>query len=1137
MKLICILLFLSVSYAFAAGSYAENTFITLNVSDKSVAEVLETIENETEFNFYYNSKLVDTKRLVSVQVKNKHVYTVLDQLFSGHDVYYKVVGKDIILTTTAGDAGKTAERNGVTQSRVGVSGTVRDVNGEPVIGANVVEKGTTGNGTITDANGAFAFSVSPGATLEISYIGYVTKSVPIGNNTVFSVVMEEDAQALEEVVVVGYSTQKKVTLTGAVAAISSAEITTTRTGNIQNALSGKIAGIKNIQRSSEPGSFNNQFSIRGMGTPLVIVDGVPRDNFTRLDANEIESISVLKDASASIYGVRAANGVILVTTKKGQRNSRLQIDYTGYYGMQHTLKPERPLNALEYMELMNERTLNIGGTSLMYPREAFEPYWNGTQQSSDWTAEIDETVPQSYHNISTTGGTDNMDYYVGFGYNGEDGMWKSGDLNYRRYNLRSNITARLAKGLQVEAMLNLMTDNKNQPSSMSSDNLIKGMYTQIPLNPLYANGNPNYPWLAADSNHPEIMTYADKSGYQKRNQRLAQTNLALEWEVPWVKGLKARGMYSYDYTENENKLFQKKFNLYTYNANTEQYTAVAAQSPSYVRREYYGYVNSLFQLSLSYAGTFNGTHNVSALALYEESDREGDNFWGRRDVSLDALDQLFAGNSTNQQSNMSSSTGDLYHLAYKALVGRINYDYASKYLAEFSFRYDGSSKNATTRRWGFFPAGFIGWRLSEESFIKESELLSVINNLKLRASYGLMGDDSATNSYQFITGYNYPSGGYLFGSDYVNAIASRGMANLDITWYKVATVNIGLDVDVWNNLLGASADIFQRNRSGLLATRAESLPGLVGANLPQENLNSDLTRGLELTLTHRNRINDFRYNVSGNIALSRTMTRHSERAQANNSYDNWRNNPNDRWNSIWWGQDYLGQFQSMADIYNYAAIYEYSSESNTLLLPGDLIYDDWNGDGLINDDDNHPISINNQSEPILTYGFNLNGQYKGFDLNLQFQGAGMRWFRFTRFYQDQFLWGRNGLNLYLDRWHRADAFDPDNKEWIPGKYPSVWDGRGGFVATTNNSNPGPASEFWIHNASYLRLKSLELGYTLPANISRVAGMQKARLFFNAYNLLTFTGIQWVDVEHPTDNNDGFMYPVTRTFNIGVNVSF
>jgi TonB-linked SusC/RagA family outer membrane protein len=1016
-----------------------------------------------------------------------------------------------------------------------VGGSVVDTNGEPVIGANIVEKGTT-NGNITDVDGKFSLTVSDNAVLQISFIGYITQEIAVKNQTSLRITLAEDTRALEEVVVVGYGTQKKVTLTGAVAAVGSKEISTTKTGNLQNAISGKLAGVKNIQKTSEPGTFTNTFSIRGMGSPLVIVDGVPRDNFTRLDANEVESISILKDASASIYGVRAANGVVLITTKKGERNAKFHLDYTGYYGVQRTLKPERPLNALEYMEMKNEQSLNQGGTSLMYPREAFEPYWNGTKQSTDWTAEIQENVPQTYHNISASGGTDKLDYFIGLGYDGEDGVWKSGDLNYARYNLRSNVTAHLAKGLKVEALLNLMTDTKNQPGTTTSSNLIANMYTQLPLNPYYANDDPNYPYAAADGNHPEILTNADRAGYQKRNQRLAQTNLALEWELPWITGLKVRGMYSYDYTENETKIFQKKFNVYTYNENTGQYLSNTVQSPSYVRREYYGYTNMLSQFSLSYTGSFNEVHNVSALALYEESTRKADNFWGRRDVSLDALDQLFAGNSTNQQSNMDTGTGNLYHLAYKALVGRLNYDYASKYMAEFSFRYDGSSKNAPSQRWGFFPSAFVGWRLSEEAFLKDNEALNFINNLKIRASYGLMGDDSSTDSYQFITGYNYPSNGYLFGSDYVNAIASRGMANPAITWYKAAITNIGLDAEFWDGLLGANFDMFQRDRTGLLATRAASLPGWIGANFPQENLNSDLTRGVELTLSHRNQISGFQYQVGGNIALARTMTLHSERATASHSYDNWRNNPNDRWNNIWWGLDYLGQFQSVDQILNNGTIYEYDSYANSRLLPGDLVYEDWNEDGLINSDDLHPIQMSNENDPIMTYGFNLSGNYKGFDLNLQFQGTGMRWLRYRRFYQDQFLWGRNGLNLYMDRWHRADPFDPNSTEWVAGKYPSVWDGRGSFVATTNQSDPGPASSFWIYNAAYLRLKSFELGYTLPEQWSKKAGMQRARLFLNAYNLFTVSDIKLIDPEHPTDS-DGFAYPVTKTFNLGINVSF
>jgi TonB-linked SusC/RagA family outer membrane protein len=1015
-----------------------------------------------------------------------------------------------------------------------IKGKVIDVAGNALSGAVVRIQGTN-TGAASNDNGDYVVNNVPqGSVLEFILVGYVTQAIKVtGDEPIINVTMQEESESLDEVVVVGYGTQKKVNLTGAVASISNKEILTTKTGNLQNALSGKLAGFKNHQRTSEPGEFTNSISLRGMGAPLIVVDGVPRDNFTRLDANEVESISLLKDASASIYGVRASNGVLLVTTKKGQRNSEFKLDYSGYYGIQRTLRPERPLNALEYMELKNEQALNLGGSPI-YSEADFEAYRNGTKTSTDWRRELRENVPQTYHSISASGGTEKLDYFLNFGYNHEDGLWKSGDLYYNRYNLRSNVSADIAKGLKVEVLVNLMYDFKTQPGDGNSAGIILGMDRQLPLNPYYANNDPDYPALAIGL-HPEVGTYADKAGYQNRSQRLAQTNLSLEWEIPWVKGLKAKGMYSYDYTGNDYKIFRKEYELYEYNANTEQYNSVSYASPSTIQRQYAGYINSLLQLSLSYAGTFKDVHNVSALALYEESDREGDNFGIRRELPMDAMDQLFAGSSANMVAVANSGMNDLYHIAYKSVVGRVNYDYASKYLAEFSFRYDASSKNAPAKRWGFFPSGLVAWRLSEEGFMKNSEVLSFINNLKLRATYGLTGDDSATNTYQFMTGYNYPSGGYIFGSTYYNALNSRGMANEHISWYESAMLNLGLDAGLWNGLFDVIFDVFQRDRTGLLATRAQSLPGLVGANLPQENLESDMTRGLELTLTHRNHIKDFHYQVSGNIAFSRTMSKYKERALANNSYDNWRNNTVDRWNNIWWGLDYLGQFQSSSDIFDYGVIYEYNSQMNTLMLPGDLKYGDWNGDGLINSDDLHPISMNNQSDPVMTYGFNLAGQWKGFDLNLQFQGTGMRWIRNTRYYQDQFLWSGNGLNLYLDRWHRADPYD-SNSEWIPGKYPSVWEGRGGFVATTNSSDPGPASNFWILNASYFRLKSVEIGYTIPEKISKKVAMQRARVFFSAYNLFTISDVKLIDPEHPTDG-DGNAYPVTKTFNFGVNISF
>jgi TonB-linked SusC/RagA family outer membrane protein len=1025
---------------------------------------------------------------------------------------------------------------GVTQSRP-VTGTVTDEKGEVIIGANVVEKGST-NGTVTDVSGKFSLNVAPGATLLVSYIGYVAREIPVGDQRSYTIVLTEESMMLGDVVVVGYGTQKKLTLTGAIAAINSEEILTTKNGNVENMLSGKIAGVKITQRTSEPGAFTNDFQIRGMGAPLIVVDGVPRDNFNRLDPNEIESVSVLKDASAAIYGVRAANGVVLVTTKKGTKGASFRLDYTGYAGVQHMINQPQPLDAIGFMQLQNEKAFNGGSATPSYPQSSFEPYLNGTKQSTDWqSATLREEAFQTQHSLSATGGTEKLTYFVNFGYNRQDGFWKSDDLYYDRFNFRSNVSAELAKGLRLDAFVNLMQDVKNQPSSWSTWNLFKGFWTQIPLNPYYVNDDPNYPFFAADGLHPEYMTDAEKSGYQKRKQRVIQTNMALEWAVPWVEGLKAKGMYSYDYKENEDKNFRKSFNLYTYDEANRSYVAAAVNAPSRLARRYYGYENSLMQLSLAYNRTFDAFHNVGALLLYEEGNREGDNFYAQRDYSMDALDQLFAGNSTSQVGNMNTGSGDLYHYTNKAWIGRFNYDYASRYIAEFSFRYDGSSKFQAGHQWGFFPAASLGWRMSEETFMKESEALRAVTNWKWRVSYGIMGDDNAS-SYQFLTGYNYPSGGYVFGSDYVNAFGMRGMSNPQITWFKAAVLNLGLDAELWHGLLGIGADVFQRDRSNLLATRSESLPGLVGANLPQENLESDRTRGFELTLTHRNKIgDDFTYDISGNMAMSRTKWKYREIARQGNSYLDWRNNQNSRWNDVWWGWENTGRFQSFEEIFS-GVVYD-KSRGNSLMLPGDLVIEDWNGDGIIDSNDDHPVGIRssidkaagnyNGGMPLINYGISLGAQYRDFDLNIVFQGAAMSWLRYPEQLEMPLPWNRNGLDMFLDRWHRVDQLDP-NSAWLPGRFPSTFrdNGRSDFIT--------PQSTYWIQNASYLRLKSLEVGYTFPSGITRVAGIQRARLFFSAYNLLTLTSLVYCDPEH-TGEDYGYIYPLNQTFSFGVNVSF
>ncbi len=1013
------------------------------------------------------------------------------------------------------------------QQQKTIKGVVTDMKGEPIIGANVVVKGTT-NGTITDFDGNFSLEVGPNDILQISYIGYITQEVKVGNQTNITVVIHEDNQRLDEVVVVGYGTQKKVTLTGSVAAIQSDDIVTTRNENVENMLSGKIPGVRIVQKSSEPGSFNNSFQIRGMGNPLIIVDGVPRENMNRLDANEIENISILKDASAAIYGVRAANGVVLITTKRG-KEGKMQLDYNGSVGWQQATGLPESCDAVQYMTLMNENAIN-NGRAPMYGDADFEPYLNGTKKSTDWqSCAMDEFAPQTQHNFSINGQTEKINYFVNFGYLNQQGFWKSGDLNYERFNIRSNVSAQITKNLKAEVLLSGMKDTKNAPYT-DAWLMYKSIWTQVPTWPLYANDNPDYLYNAADSDHPMAITDADMSGYKKNDVKSFQSTFNLEYDVPFVPGLKAKASYSYDYTSWEAKEFEKEFTLYTYDTATETYNGVVTQSPSSVRRSVKEYESSLLQLSLNYNRTFNDVHNIGILALYEENTQSMDNFYAKRQLSMDAVDELFAGNSLNQEGSMNASgyspntklydQNGLWKIANKGWVGRINYDYASKYIAEFSFRVDGSSKFASGHQWGFFPAGSVGWRVSEESFIKDNESLSFINNLKLRASYGKMGDDNSS-TYQFLTGYDYPSGGYVFDGSYVNALGMRGMANPNITWFTSKMFNIGIDADLWNGLLGFQVDYFSRDRDGLLATRSSSLPGTVGASLPQENLEGDMTKGFEIALSHRNTIKDFTYYISGNFSYTRTNWTKKEISRRGNSYRNWRDNYTDRYSDIWWGYGYVGQFTSYDEVYNSAIM---DSKGNSTARPGDYQYEDWNGDGVIDDWDKHPIATT--GDPKMNFGLTIGAEWKGFDLNLLFQGAAMSNTKYPEQLERPLYWDRNGLEMFMDRWHLADMNDPDS-EWIPGYYPST---------NTGETKNYEDSERSVQNASYLRLKSLEFGYTFPKQWLSGIGIQRLRLYFNAYNLFTITGIKYLDPEHPSDTY-GYLYPLSKTYNIGVNVSF
>lgn len=1003
-----------------------------------------------------------------------------------------------------------------------VIGVVKDKAGIPIIGATVMEKGTT-NGTITDFDGRFSLQVSKGAILEISYIGYKNQKLVVNGNS-FTIVLKEDTEVLDEVVVVGYGTQKKATLTGAVSAVRTDELISTKNENVQNMLSGKLPGVRIVQKSAEPGSFNNTFDIRGLGDALIVIDGVPRDNMTRLDPNDIESLSVLKDASAAIYGVRAANGVVLITTKKG-KSGNAELEYSGNFGWQNPTGSPKSVSAADWMTLKNEKSMrNVNGGVPLFTQDEIEAYRSGELQGTDWWSACMRTLaPQTQHSLNVTGGNDKLNYFISGGYLYQESFLKSDDMNYDRFNVRSNLSSKISDNLKVSLNISGIMDEKNQ-QYQNADQIIRAFQRAAAKQPIYANNNPDYllnGWI--DGDNPVAMMDADQVGYKTFNNKWFQTSAEVEYDFPWVEGLKAKAMFSYDYNIADNKFYEKTYNQYTYDEASGIYQAHQRVGTSKLRREHYTNDAILFQVALSYNHIFRDVHNVSGLLLYEGSKKEGDNFFAQRELSL-LLDQLFAGNSLNQEGNM--DTNGLYKQANLGFVGKFGYDFKSKYLAEFSFRYDGSSKFGPGSQWGFFPAASLGWRLSEESFWKESKM-SFINNAKLRVSYGKMGDDRAS-SYQFVNGYYYPGGGFdgqggagtVFDGAFIPGAVNKGVVNPFITWYISKTFDIGADIEAWNGLLGLTFDYFARNRTGLLARRNLSLPGVVGADLPEENLNGDFTHGVDVELSHRNQINDFRYNVKGIFSFTRTMTKYQERGRAGNSYENWHNNGNNRYNDIHWGYDEGGRYGSWSDIYN-SPVY---ADKHT--LPGDYIYLDYNGDGVINSLDSHPVGYTGR--PLINFSLSLGAEYKGFDLNMLFQGAGMSYVKYVEQLREP-MWGNdnsNALEYFMDRWHPADpTADPYNPStsWISGEY--------AYGAHLSDEN----SRFNFYNASYVRLKNIELGYTFPEKWLGKSGVKHLRLYVNAYNLLTIDGVH-LDPEHPNDSY-GNLYPLNRTFSIGANVKF
>ncbi len=1021
-----------------------------------------------------------------------------------------------------------------------VQGVVTDSSSEPLAGASVIVTGTT-RGTVTDIDGKFQINAAPTEKLTVSFLGF-QDAVVAASATQLSIVLNNDGNFLEETVVVGYGVQKRATLTGAVSAVTNKEIVATKNENVINMLSGKVSGVRITQNSSQPGEFDNRIDIRGMGSPLIVVDGVPRDQsyFSRMDSNEIESVSVLKDASAAVYGVRAANGVILVTTKHGSSatEGKFDIDFSANVGIQSFLYVPQTADAATHMMLINEKQDN--GFNTNYPVQAVHKYqWenilqysSGEKPSTYWTDELfNKVAPQQQYNLSLNGSSDKIDYFFNIGYLDQDGSYKSGSLNYNRWNFRTNIDARITKRLRASVQLSGYADNKNQPNT-GIWTVYKKAWTYRPTSPAWIDGDHSLPAYDDDmleAENPVATTDANFTGYRNEKRYNFNGSLALTWDIPGVEGLNVRAFYSYDYYTTNNTEFQKTYNIYKKrdDGSLESYIQ---NSPGTVNRNTSPSTTNVLQLSVNYNHTFAEKHNVAGMVMYEESYNQWDSFYAQRQTYLNS-EYLFAGESENQVGSM-YGVGDITR---RAFIGKFDYDFASRYIVDFAFRVDASSRFPKASRWGFFPSVSAGWRISEEPWVKDN--VDFITNLKLRASWGRMGDDASAGTYPAtVVGYNIDANN--FGWFYDQGILMTGVTptsipNPNLTWYTSDTYNVGLDWNLWQQKFGGTVEFFKRVRRGLLATSSAVLPGTVGASMPQENIESDTTFGYEIELSHRNRVGDFNYWISAQISATKNRWVYHLDSKAGNSMENWRRtNVSGRNKDIWFSIKEAGRFTDYSQIQNYDLT---GTNYGQGTLPGDYYYEDWNGDGIVDGSDSHPVATYNL--PVFNYGLTAGLAWKGIDFTMVWSGAAGIYNQYSEVFTE--VGPFNGgavLDFYTDRWRVAnigdDPFNP-HTEWVEGYYP----------ATGHSFNTGTTG---IKDTSYIRLKSLEIGYTFPKKWMNAAKIKGLRVYFNSYNLLTFSGLKYIDPERPGTNGGVntssnsilfYNYPVNRTFNFGVNIKF
>ena len=1007
---------------------------------------------------------------------------------------------------------------GMQQNTVKVTGTVKDTNGEPIIGANVMVVGSA-TGVITDIDGNFTLNVPVGSKLQFSFIGYKEQVVPVKKGISLNIVLEEDAQMLGEVEVVAYGVQKKVSVTGAISSMRGDDLLKTPAGSISNILSGQVTGISSVQYSGEPGADAADIYVRGIATtnnatPLIQVDGVERD-FSQIDPNEIESVTILKDASATaVFGVRGANGVILITTKRGAEG-KAKISFTTSAGVNVRTKELEFANSYQYASYVNMMRTNDGNEPLYSDEQlaAFRDHTNPLLYPDiNWIDYcMNKAAFQSQHNVSISGGTNNMRYFVSAGLFTQDGMFKQFNLtddfnfDYKRYNYLANLDFDISKTTLLSVNIGGRVESKRTPESGEDQNqLFRKLYWAVPfasagiVDGKYIKTNADY---VTKPGADGLESYYGK-GFRNQTTNVLNLDLVLDQKLDFItKGLSIKLKGSYNSSYSTTKIASSSVATYTPVVDDKgaiTYKKSGSDSQTSYREGDYGKGRDWYmELALNYNRKF-GNHSVTGLFLYNQSKR------------------YYPG-----------GTYDYIPTGYVGLVGRVTYDWKTRYLAEFNVGYNGSENFNPENRYGFFPAGSIGWIVSEEPFF--APIKKVVNYFKVRATLGMVGNDNyAGQRFLYLPGsygygqnndHNGPGG--FFGQNIGNAKPGAWEAtqsNPYAKWETAVKQNYGLDFNILNDHLSVSADYFIEKRRDILRT-PDYLPGILGMTLPAINVNKVENKGFEIQAKWNDRIGtDFRYWANFNISFARNKIVFMNEVEQN---EPWMYQTGRRINSRSMYK-FWGFYDETADLRYQEEFGIPISDHGITLQPGDAVYVDLNKDGKLDGND-ATRDIGFTDLPEYTAGLNLGFSWKNFDFSMQWTGAWNVDRMLSEFRQPLGDTQNKGLLLYQyeNTWRSSE-------DSYTAKFPRI-------TATNRKNNFEKGSDLYLINASYLRLKNIEIGYNFDFPFMRKLKLNSCRMYVNGYNLLTFTAFDWGDPE--SRQSDRPNYPLTRVFNIGLKLGF